>query len=234
MPKRYREYTLALALLAGCGLLLVILIGEWAYYRNRQADLKARLAEKVEVHLKAPTVEQERYELPGLEEYAATVERPLFMETRRPAEEDAGQPEAAMVEKTPLYLKLKGVASDAGQAVGLFVDAKGKYKRLHKNESMDGWKVAELEPSKAIMEQNGAREELKLFAPKPKKKPQPPVPGVPVEGQPQAPGFPPHPPHAPGAVPPDYNQPPMEPEQPNPDVPFDESAVPPEEPTNDQ
>ena len=241
MPKRYRDYALPLLLFAGCGLLLVALLSEWAYHRNRQAELKARLAEKVEVRLQAPTVGQERYELPGLDIYAATVERPLFMESRRPAVEDASQPETVNVVKAPLNLKLMGVLTAPDQAVGLFVDSKGKYKRLRKNETMAGWKVAELEPGKAVMEQDGTREELKVFKPKDKKKPGPPAPVQPPAGQipgqpiPQPPGgFPGQPVPVPGAVNLEPPPIPMEPEQPNSDVPLDETAVPPEEPANDQ
>jgi len=229
MPKHYRDYALPLVLLAGSGLLLVILLSEWAYYRNRQADLKTRLSEAVDVHLQASAVGQERYELPGLENYAATVERPLFMEGRRPPDEDAGQPETANVVKAPLNLKLMGVLTAPGQAVGLFVDSKGKYKRLHKNESMDGWKVTELEPGKAVMEQDGSREELNVFKPRTKKKAGPPVPVMTPGGQ-----IPGQPVPVPGTANPDMPQTPMDPEQPNLDVPLDESAVPPEEPANDQ
>lgn len=233
LPKRYRDFTLALLLLVGCGPLLLILLSEWLYFSHRQADLKARLAETVEVHLKAPSVEQARYELPALENYAATVERPLFMENRRPAEVDASEPEPVAVEKLPLNLKLMGVASTPERAVGLFVDARGKYKRLHKNETWEGWKVSELEPGKAIMEQDGVHEELKVFKLKPKKKSEPPVPGTNPNGQMPGQPVPGIPQPVPGSA--DFQpQPPMDADQPNPIEPIDEIAVPPEDSANDQ
>jgi len=231
LPKRYRDFTLALLLLVGCGPLLLILLSEWFYFSYRQTDLKKRLAETVEVHLKTPSVEQARYELPALENYAATIERPLFMESRRPAEEDTSQPEPVAVEKRPLNLKLMGVASTPDHAVGLFVDAKGKYKRLHKNDTMDGWKVFGLEPGKAIMEQDGTHEELKVFKLKPKKKQEPPVAGINPNGQ--IPGQPIPGQPVPGSA--DYQPPPpTDGDQPNPIEPIDEIAVPPEDSANDQ
>jgi len=237
MPKRYREYALAGALLGVCGLLLLILLSEWAYFRNRQADLKARLAEKVEVQLKTQALGQARYELPGLDDYAATVERPLFMEGRKPAEVDAGLAEVPNVIKAPLNLKLMGVLTAPDHAVGLFMDAKGKYKRLRKNESLAGWKLAELGPDAAVMEQDGTREELKVFKPKLKKKPEFPVPGQPPVGQPAVPpgGVPAIPPQQPMQPPvnPEFQPMPVEPDQPNPEA-VDESAFPPEDPANAQ
>jgi len=230
VAKRNRDYVWPLALFAGCGLLVLVLLAEWAFYRNRQAELKTRLAEKVEVHLRAAAVGQKGYELPGLEAYPATVERPLFMESRRPAEQDSGQPEVASAVKSPLTLKLKGVLTAPDQIEGLFVDAKGKYSRLRKNGTIDGWKLMELNPTKAVLEQDGSREELKLFEPKPKKKAQAPgmAPPQPIPGQhAQAPGFPPQP--APPS--PEMQPPPMDNDQPNSNEPVDE---PPEEPPHDQ
>jgi hypothetical protein len=241
MSKRYRDYGPALLALAGSGLLLAVLLWQWLHYRGREADLKSRLAAKVEVRLQAAPKEEQPYALPGLEAYAATVERPLFMESRRPAEADAGEPPAASAPKRPLTAKLMGVVFAPGQKpLGLFVDARGKYKRLRSDDPnpLDGWTVVGIEADKAILEQDGTREELKLAKPRPKRPPTPPP------GTPGAPGFP-----GPAAAPPaepfpgqpppfDPNNPevPQEPEpepvdveQPNPDDPVDEIPVAPEE-----
>lgn len=114
MLKRYREYGLALLLLAGSGLLALVLLAEWAHYRGKQSGLKRRLAEKVEVRLQAPPAQAADYALPDLESYAQTVERPLFMEGRRPAEADASLPDTPVAEKTPLGVKLMGVVFTPG------------------------------------------------------------------------------------------------------------------------
>jgi hypothetical protein len=235
MSKRYREYGLALALLACAGLLAAVLLGEWAHYRAKKADMKKRLAAPVEIHLQAPPPEEAHDGLPGLDNYTVTVERPLFMEGRRPAEADAKAPEAAPAQHLPLTAKLMGIVLAPGQATGLFVDAQGKYKRLRQNDSLGDWKVAELHADKAIMEQDGNREELKLLKAKPKRpRAQQLPPGVPPPAGP-FPGQPPPPP--PFGAPPPVNpdEPPIEPEPPipNPNDAVDETIAPPEDPTQE-
>ena len=233
VAKRFRDYHLALLFFAGSALLAVVLLSQWLHYRGKQSDLRKLLATKVENRMEAQPLEAQHFELPGLEEYTATIERPLFMEGRRPATEDASEPETATLEKKPLAVKLMGVVFAPGETLGLFVDAHGKYKRLRINDSIGGWKVAGIEADKAIREQDGTREELKLAKPKQKKSPGQPKPGGPAPiGQPGMPGqqVPPF-----GAMNPNNPNIPEEPidsEQPNEAV--DETAIPPEEPQNEQ
>ena len=169
MVKRHRDYNLALLLLAGSAVLAVILFSQWLHYRGKQSDLKKLLATKVEARMEAQKEEEQHIELPGLEDYAATVERPLFMEGRRPATDVDDQPDQPPPEKKPLTLKLMGVVFAPKETLGLFVDAQGKYKRLRINDLIGDWKVSGIESDKAIMEQDGSREELKLAKPKSKK-----------------------------------------------------------------
>jgi len=237
MAKRFRDYNLALLFIAVSALLSVVFVSQWLHYRHQRTDLKKLLATKVEARMEDQGVEEQHFELPSLEEYSATVERPLFMEGRRPATVEANEPEAAPVEKKPLAVKLMGVVFAPKETLGLFVDAQGKYKRLRINDSIGGWKVTGIEADKAIMEQDGAKEELKLAKPKQKKGPGQPKPGGPMGGpppfgQPGVPGqqVPPF-----GAVNPNnpnMPEPPFDSEQPN--DPVDETAIPPEEPQYEQ
>jgi len=237
MAKRFRDYNLALLFIAVSALLSVVFVSQWLHYRHQRTDLKKLLATKVEARMEDQKVEEQHFELPSLEEYSATVERPLFMEGRRPATVEANESEAAPVEKKPLAVKLMGVVFAPKETLGLFVDAQGKYKRLRINDSIGGWKVEGIEADKAIMEQDGTKEELKLAKPKQKKgtgqpKPSGPMGGPPPFGQPGAPGqqVPPF-----GAVNPNNpNMPetPLDSEQPN--DPVDETAIPPEEPQYEQ
>ena len=237
MAKRFRDYNLALLFIAVSALLSVVFVSQWLHYRHQRTDLKKLLATKVEARMEDQGVEEQHFELPSLEEYSATVERPLFMEGRRPATVEANESEAAPVEKKPLAVKLMGVVFAPKETLGLFVDAQGKYKRLRINDSIGGWKVTGIEADKAIMEQDGAKEELKLAKPKQKKGPGQPKPGGPMGGpppfgQPGVPGqqVPPF-----GAVNPNnpnMPEPPFDSEQPN--DPVDETAIPPEEPQYEQ
>ncbi|MFM8332390.1 MAG: type II secretion system protein N [Candidatus Methylumidiphilus sp.] len=216
MPKRYREFALPLLLLAVAGVLVGVLVLEWLHYRTAETEMKNRLAQKVEVRLPATDGGQERYELPGLDQYNATVERPLFMENRKPAEVDTSEPEAPPAPRAPLNIKLMGVSLTSEQAVGLFVDARGKYKRLHKGEQMSesGWTVVDIFADKTVMEQDGTREELKLIKPKVKR----------PQGPPAQPGMPPP---QPGQFP---GQPMPPPDPNNPELPQDPAAADPNNP----
>ena len=247
MVKRHRDYNLALILLACSTVLAVILFSQWLHYRGKQSDLKKLLSTKVEVRMEAHKEEEQHIELPGLEDYAATVERPLFMEGRRPATDVDIQPDQPPPEKKPLTVKLMGVVFAPKETLGLFVDAQGKYKRLRINDSIGGWKVSGIESDKAVMEQDGSREELKLAKPKSKKTPgQPkaggpipmgqPVPGQPLPGQPMPGQSMPGQPVPPfGAMNPDNPNNPLEPfGTPQPNESVDETAIPPEVPPNEQ
>ncbi len=233
MTKRFREYHLALLFLVLSALLAIVLVSQWIHYKHEQADLKKLLASKVETKLDTQPVEERHVELPSLEEYASTIERPLFMEGRRPVAQDASEPEAAPVEKKPLSVKLMGVVFAPKATLGLFVDAQGKYKRLRINDSIGNWKLVGMEADKAIMEQDGTKEELKLAKPKQKKAQGPQRPGA-LPGVPppfgQAPGMPGQPVPPFGAVNPNNpNTPetPIDSEQPN--EPVDETPIQPEE-----
>ena len=244
MAKRLRDYNLAMLLLATSAVLAAVLFYQWHHFRGKQSDLKKMLATKVETRMEAQKLPEQHFELPGLEDYTATIERPLFREGRRPAAPDTNEPESAPVEKKPLAVKLMGVVFAPKGIVGLFVDAQGKYKRLRINDSIGGWKVVGIEHDKAVMEQDGVKEDLKLFKPKQKKSagqpklgggqpvpgqfvPGQPMPGQPMPGQQQMPPF--------GTFNPNNPNPTEEPfdtEQPNEAI--DQTAFPPEEPTNEQ
>ncbi len=247
MSKRYREYGTALLMLAGSGVLAAILLSQLLHYRHVRANLKSRLSTKLEVHLQAPAGEEKHYQLPGLEDYAVTVERPLFMENRKPAEAEvaASAPETANVPKLPLTAKLMGVVFAPGQKpLGLFTDAAGKYMRLRSDDpkAIGGWKVVGIEADKAIMEQDGVREELKLVKAKLKKPPLPPkTAAFPRQFPGQFPGQPPSPfgannPATPPGTPENPAIPPLPVDsgQPIPNEPFNATPVPPEEFPNEQ
>jgi hypothetical protein len=168
MSKLYREYGFSLFLLAASGLLAVVLLLEWAHFRGEEADLERRLATKVEVNVEAPQREEEETSgLPDLEEFSEMINRPLFVEARRPPEVGEGSAQERMVQ-TPLTLKLMGVVFTPKDRTALLVDAKGKYKRARKNTVVDGWTLVEIEQDKVTLAQGEEQQELKLLKPKPK------------------------------------------------------------------
>ena len=171
-----REYVTAILMAAVSGVMLLALLGEWVHYRSQRQDITERTAVKPvppEQNPEAPPVEPKA---PALEAYDEMINRPLFIQGRRPPAED--EPEAAAEApepKTPLNAKLMGVVLTPGAKTALFVDPQGKYKRGRKNTVIDGWKVFEIKEDRVVMEQGGEHKDLMLIKPKAK----PPGPATP-------------------------------------------------------
>lgn len=196
-----RDYLLA-ALLAGLALGLgVVVTVEWLVLEHgREAMLDLPPAKPT----RAPDAEAGEagdFELPGLDDYEQMTERPLFMESRRPGAE-GGPPPAPPPVRTPMTLKLMGIAATPDGKKVLIVDAKGKYHRVKTLDILDNWTLVDIGEDKVVMQQGEERQDLMLLKKKPKPPPGPAQAGQP--GQPLPPGQqPPRPPQPDGAPPPE-------------------------------
>ncbi|MBS1214896.1 MAG: hypothetical protein H6R26_3513, partial [Proteobacteria bacterium] len=170
MSRLYRDYGPALLMLGASVVLVFVLLAEWLYFRGERADLKARLMVKEQVSPAVGEGGMADFALPDLDQYTEMTARPLFMEGRRPPPEDAqAAAEEAPADLKPLNIKLMGVVFTPKDKSALFVDEKGKYRRVRKNAQVDGWKLAEVREDRVVMEQQGgAQKELPLMKPKPK------------------------------------------------------------------
>jgi len=165
-----RDYGLATIFAALAGLLLLVLAGEWLHFRSVRNELAVRLALKSAAFDDTPMATGSIAETPALETYGEMVDRPLFLQSRRPPAED--EPEAAPAApaepKTPLNAKLMGVVLTPTGKIALLVDEKGKYKRGRRNTVVDGWKLLEIKEDRVTLEQAGEHKDLLLLKPKPK------------------------------------------------------------------
>jgi type II secretory pathway component PulC len=225
MPKLAREYLLA-AILAGLVLVLAVLLAvEWVVLdRDREAALAVPQV-KATPSVNTESGDASDLELPPLEDYAQMADRPLFMESRRPGAEpsEAPPPPPPM---TPLNLKLMGIVFTPQGKKALLVDAKGKYKRLKAQDSLDGWTLIEMKADQVVMQQGEERKSLDLLKKKPKAPPGPP--GAQPPGPGPRPGMPgpqqrPMPPQA------QQYQPQPEPEEEVPEEEVPEEEIPEEE-----
>ncbi|MDF9392813.1 MULTISPECIES: hypothetical protein [Methylococcus] len=146
---------------AGLGLLLVV---EWY-----SMDRIYRIPEVPKVADKAGADEPELapFEFPDLGEFEELVERPLFVEGRRPPPEVVEEPPPP-VAHTPLDLKLMGLIFSPAGKTALLVDPKGKYKRVKEGGIVSGWVLKELKTDRVILQQDGEIKELLLLKAKPK------------------------------------------------------------------
>jgi hypothetical protein len=191
MPKWSRDYLLTVVLAGVAAVLGLAVVVEWAVLERSSRKILAAAPVKSVPGEAADATAVQDFELPDLDEFAATVERPLFAENRRPPAEDADAA-AAPAPSKPLTLKLMGVVFTPKQHTALLVDAKGKYKRIRKDESLDGWTLVALAPGKVTMQQGEEQKELMLLKPKPKVPSVPNAPPQPGQPHPKVPAQPPN------------------------------------------
>ena len=113
--------------------------------------------------------------LRSLAELSETVMRPLFRSDRRPpaakpaAETAPAQPPQATPQASADTLRLVGMMRSGAQARRALIRVAGLPAALwvEKGGEISGWKVGSIEDDRVLIERNGDRAELKLFAPKP-------------------------------------------------------------------
>jgi hypothetical protein len=171
------------------GALMLVIIGEWFYASRSQQQL---LAIRPAIDKKALTEEMPAIDLTAQveESYADLVNRPLFIEGRKPVKEP---PPAEAASNAALTVKfdwvLNGVYTTPKGLSALLTRAvlktpKDNYRRAKTGDTVDGWTLIEIKKDRIWFDQSGERKELLLHKPKPK-----------------------HPPPKPGTPPPDGQQP---------------------------
>lgn len=106
------------------------------------------------------------FELPPPDEFSAFVDRPLFMEGRRPAVE-SDQAEAPKEEElTPLALSLMGVTFGPHGQMAILAEASGKNRRVKLGGTIDGWRLIELKPDRVTLLRGQEKRDLPLLKPR--------------------------------------------------------------------
>ena len=160
---------LTLILMGSCLVIGGLVFFEWQYSQSYQTKLASDLSET-----KASTVEIE--EIPTLNEiikpiglYDEVVNRPLFVEGRKPIE-SVEEDTLTSFNGKKLGITLKGIVSIPDGMIALLEDKEKKRYRLRMGDEVEGWEIAELQTDKVILKKNGEQKELLLWIPKPKKK----------------------------------------------------------------
>jgi len=155
------------ALIAVCLLLLIALLIEWQLGKTQQ---------QIVVSASSIDVDNSVVELPKLkitkqtaESYSQMVESPLFIQGRKPIDDDDDEKTEETVGKID-DLSLQGLYSIQDKKIALF-QAKGKdqnYLKKSEGEDVAGWKLIEIKADSVVMEQHGKQQNLMLRKPKPK------------------------------------------------------------------
>ena len=235
MSQRLRPFFLTGVLLILTSSLGALLTGEWLHLRKKPSG-KGPAENTTTITAPETGLTPDTFALPGVSEYQQMVERPLFMESRRPpppkSEEPPPPPPPTPPEKaTPVNFKVMGILSTPEGRMALIADAKGKYKRLKVKDSLDGWQITDIKPDRLLIEQGEFKEDLSLL--KKRAKGASPTPtGTPAMAPPNAPPPQPVRPASPrpprGAVP----APTPIPQEPV-EIPDDMGEAPPEESGNE-
>ncbi len=114
------------------------------------------------------TGEERVFTLPDREQYEEIIERPLMVKGRRPVSENTAQSPVNLVTNTKMNMELMGVVMTPQGITALIKDNQGKYQRVPKDGSVDGWSVVDMQEDKVTVNQDGGSHELMLRKPKPK------------------------------------------------------------------
>jgi hypothetical protein len=157
------EYRWTIFLLVLSFFLLFVLLIEWGVMSWRNSVALHQLNEKTSQS--APQVTENEQQIPALlpmESYKQTVERPVFMEGRKPGAE----PWMSQDRKTNTASKtltLSGVILTTSTAEALLADEQNHRKRLKKGESWNGWLLQDVYFDHVLLEQGSERMEVSLY-----------------------------------------------------------------------
>ncbi len=150
------------------GVMLLIAVGVVFYsdrwYRHRlialqQPPLSAPVDEPLAIAELPP--------LPPLEQYAAVIERPLFMSTRRPPEPEtavvkAPEPPPPRLPVAPPVMTLRAVMMTPQRQIALATDPRGRPLRLQEGSIVEEWQVTTIEPQQVILQHGSHQHRVPL------------------------------------------------------------------------
>lgn len=162
-----------------CGALSLALAMDWGLGQWSRHNLEKAMKADLESDYQAIVLP----ELPRLtstvEDFAEIVDKPLFVEGRKPIVETETNPSEQAADMGQLEdWQLMGVYSKHQQPAALFVKAsEGKrYTKLTLNQSISGWILKEIETDQVTLERAGQQKKLLLHKAKPKLPKKPPTP----------------------------------------------------------
>lgn len=163
-----REHIVSLILAGLCVVFGVVVLLEWSRLESQLRDRQSAIVTPIESELSFEKISEVDLELPVIDSYTDLIERPLFVEGRRPLEESDDALQQADKYQGEIRAKLMGIYSGSDGMTALILDAEGKYVRVKKQDSVDGWQVEALFPDRVTLKQGVETQDLKLHKPKPK------------------------------------------------------------------
>lgn len=105
-------------------------------------------------------------DVPALTEFKATLDRPLFSESRRPADPEDEEVAETTPEETPkaaVPVRLSAVIIEEDEKSALLEETKSRtYKRVREGEAFEGWTLVEVRDDAVVLVSGGTRSEVEL------------------------------------------------------------------------
>ncbi len=151
-----------ITLIAVCAGLALLMLAEWFIFApSANPSLPARTGG---VGTEPTAAAGGDFELPAIEQFAETVERPLFSESRRPGPKDAATAEAGPAPaESPSQLKLSAVVLAPGHKIAVLKNTTtNKVQRVVQGDDWNGWTLQEVRRDGVVLRQQGQEQTLKL------------------------------------------------------------------------
>lgn len=174
--------------LISCGFLSALLLAEWGYGQFAHRQLQTLLDQEATSDFQAEDLPELSADAPTTDQYAAVVERPLFIEGRKPIVEEAPKEVQAVEVGQIDDWQLIGVYTKSKQPMVLFRNQKEakKYLKLNEQQSISGWIVQKIQPDQVTLQQGAQQKVVPLRKPRV----QAPAVGKPTPAKPNRPGAP--------------------------------------------
>jgi len=164
--------------LLGCGMLSLVLAAEWGYKQFSAGQLQTLLAPRAQGDFQAEELPSIANDKASAETYGEIVERPLFIEGRKPIPEanpieTAQSQDAGQIDDWALV----GVYNKDKHPVALFSkrnEAK-KFMKITEDQSISGWQLKQIQADRVLLQQAGQEKTVVLR--KPRLQTKPPIPG---------------------------------------------------------
>jgi hypothetical protein len=168
-----------------CGSLSLILLAEWAISEANRSQLQATLDKKLQADYQSESLPVLNLAKQASESYNAILEKPLFIEGRKPIPEQAADNPATADNGQLDDWLLIGVYIKGERKLALFRkqnEAKS-FLKITENQTISGWQLLQVQADRVLLQQGAQQKSIMLRKPRPQvgklpmpaKKPVPPT-----------------------------------------------------------
>ena len=168
-----------------CGALSLILLAEWAIGEANRSQLQATLDKKLQADYQSDPLPVLDLAKQASESFSAILEKPLFIEGRKPIPEQPVDSPAAVDNGQLDDWLLIGVYNKGERKLALFRkqnEAKS-FLKITENQTISGWQLLQVQADRVLLQQGAQQKSIMLRKPRPQvgklpmpaKKPVPPT-----------------------------------------------------------